>query len=168
MLEHQLDRVSGMRSNRLFLLQLAFVLLMFTACGSTNVADPVVNVDDSNAEMNDAIARARATFPDFLDNWQAMPNDGASVKFGLPTSRGNIEHIWFQPIKITDTEISGTCGNDPVDVPDLRFGEERTFDRSELTDWMIVVGGKCYGGYTIRVLIEMDPDNAPPLEFVDF
>ncbi len=28
--------------------------------------------------------------------------------------------------------------------------------------------GKCYGGYTIRVLSELDPSNASGLEFADY
>ena len=138
---------------------------------STNdasIIDPVVMVDETNSEMKKAIATARKTFDQFVDNWKSMPNDGVSVKFGLPTRDGGVEHIWFQPSQITDTEITGICGNDPADVAGLKLGDVRTFDRSELTDWMILKGDKCYGGYTLQVLVKMEPENAPPFKYVDF
>ncbi|MEM9660436.1 MAG: DUF2314 domain-containing protein [Planctomycetota bacterium] len=49
----------------------------------------------------------------------------------------------------------------------LNLGDTRTVARNDVTDWMIVVGNKCFGGYTIRVLAKRDPSAAPPLEFVD-
>ena len=64
-------------------------------------------------------------------------------------------------------EITGECANDPEKIPGLKLGDVRTVTRNDVSDWMIVVGNKCFGGYTIRVLAERDPDAAPPLEFVD-
>ena len=147
------------------LFSLALIATFVVGCGS---GDPVINVDDSNVEMNKAIETARTTFPQFLKNWKSMPNDGASIKFGLPTKDGSVEHIWFEPIEINDDTVKATCGNDPVNVEGLKLGDVRTFKRSEITDWMILSGNRCYGGYTVRVLVKMEPENAPPLEFVDF
>lgn len=157
-----------MKTHTTLVLLLASISIAFAGCGSSNSGDPVVGVEDSNAEMNAAMEKARGTFDQFLANWKTMPNDAASVKFGVPTRDDSVEHIWFEPSSITDTEITGICGNDPVNVDGLKLGDVRTFPRSELSDWMILDGGKCYGGYTIRVLVEMEPENAPPLTFVDF
>ena len=157
-------------------LLLAAASVFSLGCGAPSVSedpvvnadDPVVHVDGSNVEMKEAITTARKTFDQFVENWESMPNDSVSIKFALPTNDGELEHIWFEPTKITDTEITGICGNDPAKVDGLKYGDTRTFERSELTDWMILQGKKCYGGYTIRVLVKMEPENAPPLEFVDF
>ena len=151
----------------MFLIVAAVFTVQF-GCGSSSVRDPVVKVDETNVEMQDAIDTARKTFDQFVKNWKSMRNDGVSVKFGLPTWDDEIEHIWFNPSEITDTEITGTCGNEPAKVAGLKYGDVRRFDRSELTDWMILQGDKCYGGYTIRVLSKMEPDMAPPLKFIDF
>ena len=150
---------------RCIVLSFALIATCVVGCGSE---DPVVSVDDSNVEMNKAIETARNTFAQFQKNWKTMPNDGASIKFGLPTKDGNVEHIWFEPIEITDETVKASCGNDPVNVDGLKLGDVRTFKRSEITDWMILSGARCYGAYTVRVLVKMDPENAPPLEFVDF
>ncbi len=137
-------------------------------CNTSTQSDPVVKVEHDNEKMNAAMEKARDTFPLFLRNWKTMPNDGASVKIAVPTPDDSLEHIWFEPITITNDEVTGTCANDPANVPGLKYGDKRTFKRSDISDWMIMVGRKCYGGYTIRVLCEIEPEGAPPLEFADF
>jgi len=153
---------------RTLLLLIPCFFLCFASCDSPPISDPVINVDETNGAMNEAIETAKSTFHHFLDNWETMPNATSSVKFGVPTSDDSLEHIWFEPIKITDTEITGICGNEPARVPGLKLGDMRTFKRSEMSDWMILDESNCYGGYTIRVLVEMEPENAPPFKFVDF
>ena len=159
-----------MKSYILQLFVLVLVCLVPFGCSESTVSisDPVVQVQGSSVEMNEAIKTARETFPQFVDKWKSMPSDAVSVKFKVPTDDDGVEHIWFEPIEITDTQITGTCGNDPAKVSGLKLGDVRTFDREKMTDWMILVGDKCYGGYTVRVLAKMQPDKAPPLEFVDF
>jgi uncharacterized protein YegJ (DUF2314 family) len=127
----------------------------------------VVNVKDDDPEMNAAIKTAQQTFPFFEENWQTMKNDGCSLKFAIPSSDGGEEHIWFSPTKIEGDKITGECGNDPLLVPGLKLGDVRTVNRSDISDWMIMVGNKCYGGYTIRVLAKQHPEAAPPFEYVD-
>jgi uncharacterized protein YegJ (DUF2314 family) len=141
---------------------------LVAGCDSINTGDPVVKVEETDQAMNEAIESARKSFPQFLKHWKTMSSDGVGVKVGLPTADGDVEHIWFKPITITDTEVTGICSNDPYGIPNLSFGDKRTFQRSDVTDWMIVVGNKCYGGYTVRVLSEMEPENSPGLTFVDF
>jgi uncharacterized protein YegJ (DUF2314 family) len=97
--------------NKCILFSLALIATFVVGCGS---GDPVINVDDSNVEMNKAMETARNTFHQFLKNWKSMPNDGASIKFGLPTVEGGVEHIWFEPIEINDDTVKASCGNDPV------------------------------------------------------
>lgn len=151
------------------------LLLLVAVCcfPSPNLAiaqegDPIVNIDDENKEMNKAIETARKTFPQFLKHWKTMRSDAVSVKVGLPTTNEGLEHIWFEPISITETQITGRCANNPNKIANLKLGDKRTFKISEVSDWMILVGDECYGGYTIRVLAKMQPENAPPIKFVDF
>ena len=127
----------------------------------------VVSVEDDDPEMINAIATAQQTFNFFEENWRTMDCDGHSLKFAMKTSDGGIEYIWFNPIQIEDDKITGRCANHPVNIPNLSVGDTRTVPRSDVSDWMIVKGKKCYGGYTIRVLAKRKPDVAPPLEFID-
>ena len=143
------------------------ICCIFAGCDSESSSDPVVNVEATDEAMNGAVEKAQQTFPQFLKHWKTMPSDSVGVKVGLSTSDDEVEHIWFEPITITDTEVSGICANDPNKIPNLKLGDKRTFGRSEVSDWMILVGDKCYGGYTIRVLSQMEPENAPPFAFLD-
>ncbi|MCA9105893.1 MAG: DUF2314 domain-containing protein [Pirellulaceae bacterium] len=129
--------------------------------------DIVIDVSDGDPQINAAIARARATFPLFEARWKKIPADSVAVKIAVPTRGGGFEHIWFEPLVITKDTVTGICGNDPENVPGLLFGDRRTFKRSQVSDWMIVVGDTCYGGYTIQVLIKREPSAAPPWEFAD-
>ena len=139
-----------------------------SAASEPSSSDPVVEVDESNVEMEVAIAAARETFDQFAENWDSIENDGVSVKFGLPTRDGGIEHIWFKPMTITKHVVLASCENDPANVEGLKYGDRRTFKRSEITDWMILVGDKCYGGYMMRALAKIQPENDPPYKFIDF
>lgn len=146
---------------------LLFGSLLFAGCSHQASSDPVVGVEDDDARMTAAMDKARETFPLFLKHWQSMPSDATSVKIAVPTADDSLEHIWFAPVSIADNKITATCGNDPANVPDLKYGDERTFELSDVSDWMIMSGKTCYGGYTVRVLSEMEPENAPPLEFAE-
>ena len=155
-----------MKAFAVFVLSISSLFL--SGCNTNPDGDSVVSIDASDAEMNAAMERARETFPQFLAKWESMPSDAVSVKVGLPTSDDSLEHIWFIPMKITDEEITGTCGNDAVRIPGLKYGDVRTFKCSEISDWMIMVGNQCYGGYTIRVMAKREPENTPPFDFLDF
>jgi len=127
----------------------------------------VVHVASGDPKMEAAMLKGRSTLPFFEQSWKSKGHDLYSVKFSLPTSDGDREHIWFSPTKIEGDSFTGTCANDPIGIPDLKLGDIRTVDRSEVSDWMMLIGQKCWGGYTIRVLDERDPDAAPPLKFID-
>jgi uncharacterized protein YegJ (DUF2314 family) len=133
--------------------------------GQTDLNFRAIQEDD--AEMNSAIKSAQTTLQFFEKNWKTMPNDGYSLKFAIRTSDGDLEHIWFAPTGIHGDQFTGECANEPVNVPGLKLHDVRTVSREAVTDWMIVVGRKCYGGYTIRVISKREPENAPPLIFVD-
>jgi uncharacterized protein YegJ (DUF2314 family) len=145
--------------------------ILFLGCKDStdldSVAHTVINVEKDDPEMIAAIETAKRTFSFFEGNWKTMESDGYSLKFAIPTSDGELEHIWFSPTKIDGNKITGECANDPVKVPGLKLGDIRTVTRDDVSDWMIVVGKKCFGGYTIRVLAQRDPQAAPPLEFAD-
>lgn len=129
---------------------------------------PVVGVNDDDERMNGAIAKAQETFPTFEQNWQRPDVDAVSIKIAMETDTDSLEHIWFQPLEINGDQIKARCANQPVHIPGLKMGDIRTVDRSKVSDWMIMESGKCYGGYTIRVLAELNPEKAPPLEFADY
>ena len=143
------------------------LLIMLIGCGESE-NPPVVGVESGDSEMNSAIAKAQETLEHFFANYQSMPNDGYSLKFRMPTPDGEGEHIWFNPVEVSGDTVTAQCANEPMQIPDLKAGDTRVLSKSDITDWMIIAGSKCYGGYTIRVLAKRDSANAPPFEFADF
>ena len=129
---------------------------------------PVVFVESSDEKMNQAMQKARDTFPQFVANWQ-QKNINYSLKFGLKTHDGELHHIWFNPTEMKDGTITAVCANNPRSIPGLSLGDERVLDIAQLSDWLILTAdAKCYGGYTIRVLAELDESLDLPYEFVEF
>ena len=120
--------------------------------------DPVINVEDDNDGMIQAIAKAQEKIPYFLENWNKNPDALVSVKIPCKTSTGSKEHIWFEPVSIDGEQITATCGNNPQDVPNLKLGDSKTVPLKELSDWMIIVENKCYGGYTLQAMLKMHPE----------
>lgn len=130
--------------------------------------DVVIGVNETDPEMQEAIATAKKTFQKFVENWKTPKIQGYSLKFAVPTPNGGIEHIWFNPVLIEGDIIEAVCANDPERVPGLKDGDKRKLNTSDISDWMIMLDGKCYGGYTARVIAKRDPSQRPPFEFADF
>lgn len=146
-------------------------ILLLAGCESSlspGVPDRVVDIQEDDAAMNAAIARAKETFPQFENHWQGASVQGFSIKFAMDTDHQGVEHIWFTPLKIEGERITASCANEPQGIAALKLGEVRELERSRISDWMILDGEKCYGGYTIRVLAEQDPSLAPQLDFADY
>ena len=71
---------------------------------------PVIDFSSGNAEMNAAIAKARATLPTFWASYDApKPSEtGHSLKVRFPNPRNSGEHIWMAEVKkIADGRYSG-------------------------------------------------------------
>ncbi|MEP3479484.1 MAG: DUF2314 domain-containing protein [Fuerstiella sp.] len=142
---------------------LALLLLIAAGCGSPNPA--VISVDENDTAMNEAIAEAKQTFGFFIEHWQTMESDSAAFKVHVKVDDG-AEHIWFTPVSVNQDQLVGICANEPIDIAGLKMGDQRTFSCDDLSDWMILDGDQCHGGYTIEVMSQLSPQDAPPFEFV--
>jgi len=150
------------------ILRIMICSFMLMALFAQDNNPPIINVEKENNKMNDAIQTAKTTFPKFIENWKTLKNNGYSIKVAMKTTDNGTEHIWFNPSEIRGDVITAECANEPRNIAGLKLGDVREINVKDISDWMIVVGKKCYGGYTIRVLAKQDPKNAPPFEFVDF
>jgi len=135
-----------------------------TGCGRKAVDQPavqrkdepdVVNVDSDDVEMNTAISKARESTAEFLQILTSpKPNQtDFSAKRPYPKKSGSGgEHIWISDLTYDGKLLHGKVGDDPVDIANLKIGDEVSFPPAELTDWLYLEDGKIVGGYTIRVL----------------
>jgi uncharacterized protein YegJ (DUF2314 family) len=138
-------------------LVLLAVTLLIVGC-SDRSEDPVIEVEADDIEMNDAIAQARSTVDEFVEKLQnPKPTDeGFSVKKMIEDG-DDVEHFWLSDVSYSDGIFTGTIGNEPQSVRNVKFGQEVSVAESEITDWMYLDDGKMAGNFTLQVLLKRMP-----------
>jgi uncharacterized protein YegJ (DUF2314 family) len=123
--------------------------------------DPeVIGVQSADAEMNAAIARARATLVTFWASYDApyALEDGHCLKVQFAYAANKFEHIWMAEVKeIEPGRYSGRFANDPRDLPGKHAGDVAEFEEADITDWMFMRNDKIVGGETMRPLLKSMP-----------
>lgn len=112
----------------------------------------VVMVSDEDALMNAAKDQAQKTFATFLGEMAAPhPNTHYSVKLMFQDGDA-VEHIWVNQLTYEGGVLTGVVDNEPVNVKNVRLGQNVVVFVDRVSDWLILRDGKYLGGYTIRVL----------------
>jgi len=111
-----------------------------------------VQIRAEDAEMNAAIAEARARIGEFVDALQA---ENAAyhefyVKKPYCTPGGEKEHMWIGQVTAKDGNFSGVIANDAVETKEVSVGQTVEIAFSEISDWKFQDGAKLIGGSTIR------------------
>jgi uncharacterized protein YegJ (DUF2314 family) len=132
---------------------------LVSCSGGSSKADKVISVEDSNPEMNRAIAQARELLPEF---WKIFehPQHGEQ-DFALKvkiTDKHGTEHFWAIDVERKDGKIRGTINNDPDIVKNVKLGQRLEIPEADISDWLFVREGKMVGNYTMRVLFKQMPD----------
>lgn len=136
----------------------ALTALPFAASPKMATAE-VVQVPNSDATMDAAIAKAKATLPVFFARLAApQPGDQSfAVKIRYPTKGANGEHIWASQVVEKDGMVTATISNQPEEIPDLKMGQRVTVPTDRITDWMYIRDSKIIGGQTIRAMLPFMP-----------
>jgi uncharacterized protein YegJ (DUF2314 family) len=122
--------------------------------------DKTISVSSDDAEMNAAIAKARASLPDFWQIYEKPEHgeSGFSLKVKI-TDKEQAEHFWVVDIERKDGKIFGTINNDPDIVKNVKLGDRITVNEPDISDWLYLRNGKIVGNYTLRALFkEMSKD----------
>ena len=123
--------------------------------------DPsVIDVLGTDAEMNAAIARARATLAAFWASYDEpySSEDGHCLKVQFAYAANKFEHIWMAEVKETAPgRYSGRFANDPCDLPGQHAGDMAEFGEADITDWMFLCDDKIVGAETMRPLLKSMP-----------
>ena len=118
--------------------------------------DRAVRTPVDDADMERARARARATLPDFLA-LAANPPPGATgfaVKVGLRETGTPVEFFWLVPFRKRGGGFVGIVSNRPNHLRLLREGQEVTFYKADISDWLWVdAAGAMHGNRTGCVLV---------------
>ena len=149
-----------MRLQAIFVLILTIALVpgcekKSTSPPRTSGGLPVVDVQEDDADMTAAIEKARNTVDKFVT---AMENptpqqDGFSIKL-LVEEGPKGEPMWLSPVRLEGDEFVGVLNNEPLELKNVKIGDELRVPKSEISDWMYLDGGKMAGAYTLRVLME--------------
>ncbi|MEM6798359.1 MAG: DUF2314 domain-containing protein [Planctomycetota bacterium] len=144
----------------------ALLALLVASAGCVAERSDVIDVADDDPIMVKAIDDARATVDQFIAALKSPKpaQNGLSVK-ALVEEGETGEHMWLTSLSYADGVFTGTINNAPAALTSIKFGDQFTVPKDEISDWMFIEGGKLVGGYTIRALIELSPDDVPPLPF---
>jgi uncharacterized protein YegJ (DUF2314 family) len=136
----------------------AILLLALVGCGGdSSVVErpdqpPVVNFEQSDEEMAAAIRQARGSIQGFIDQLPALRAEGAYFSVKVPIQVGlNTEHVWIDSPQYANGAFHGKLGNEPLEGP-FKLGDLMSTPVAELSDWIAVRGGECFGGFTIVVV----------------
>lgn len=113
-------------------------------------------------KMQEATANAISTFKYFWRElyWEHRRIIGAHgfAMLKVPFTQQNanqeviVEHMWINNIYFDGDEITGELINDPHNLTNVAKGAKVKRSVDEITDWMISMSGKTYGGFTIQAM----------------
>ena len=128
---------------------------------------PIFKSPGEDAEMQQAAAQARQNFRYF---WREMAWEqrriipglelaGVKVSFSDPPEVRaqnpgalEVEHMWLLEVDFDGRQIQGTLINSPHSLKSVREGDRVTIPGNQLFDWMYVLGGTVFGGFTVDLM----------------
>jgi uncharacterized protein YegJ (DUF2314 family) len=110
-----------------------------------------IMVPDDDPEMQAAQAEARANWPTFLELFAEPEGREFQVKASF-VDGDIVEHMWVMNLRMEGDELSGTLGNEPFNVKNIKYGDPVRLKPGEVTDWSVTEGERTYGEYTVKVL----------------
>ncbi|QDU92990.1 DUF2314 domain-containing protein [Lignipirellula cremea] len=128
---------------------------------------PVFWFPGDDPEMEQAAARARQTFRFFWRElaWEQrriIPGlELAAVKaafFDPPEIQSqtpetpHVEHMWLMDVDFDGRHLYGTLINSPHSLQTYAEGDQVTIPGMQISDWMYVISGNVYGGFTVDML----------------
>ncbi len=109
-------------------------------------------VADGDKQFDRATEQAQRSLGFFMAALRAKKSgdSGFEVKKAF-VDGDNVEHLWISDVTYDGANFHGKINNRPIDVKNVRLGQQVTVAPKDVTDWMFVKDGKLIGGYTTRV-----------------
>jgi uncharacterized protein YegJ (DUF2314 family) len=118
--------------------------------------DEVVRMQDEDPAMDAALRKAKLSLDDFLRTAASPPDNASSFAVKIAVSDGkDTEYFWIVPFTREGDSFRGTLGNTPRLVRHVRQGQEISFSKSQIVDWMYVDVDKrrLHGNFTACALL---------------
>ncbi|MBP8082915.1 MAG: DUF2314 domain-containing protein [Spirochaetes bacterium] len=123
---------------------------------------PVTIQKGEDEELSQAYVKARESFPLFWNQFSSDFNriipaiEMASLKVQFSDDPDDlesaVEHMWVNIIDFDGKEITGTLINSPNWLKKYKLNDEVCFPVSQISDWLCVIGGVTYGGFTVQLI----------------
>ncbi len=132
------------------------ITLLMLSFISTNVSardeNEIINVHETDAEMNNAMLAANNSLSTFIKRFN-NPQEGDSnfaLKVMVSDDYG-VEHFWVTDITIKEKQFQGYISNEPRTVKAVTNGQKVTFYSDIVTDWSYDHKGVKQGAFTLKV-----------------
>jgi uncharacterized protein YegJ (DUF2314 family) len=105
--------------------------------------------------MKAAVEEAQRRWPEFVAAFaRRAPEQTFGVKVPI-TDGKTTEFIWVSVTSLEDDRICGKIDNDPVDLTNVKHGSRVRVKQRKLNDWAYMVGDEMIGGFTVKVLQDL-------------
>jgi len=136
------------------------LLVAFSSFAEERDVNEIINVRESDEQMNAAMLQARESLDLFVSRLQNPEQGDANfaLKVEIADAHG-VEHFWVSDIQVTDTGFQGVVANEPRVVQAVALGQPIRFARDLVSDWSYDSHGVKQGAFTLRVLLKMMPED---------
>lgn len=120
--------------------------------------DELFHAKEGDPAMERAFAKARETLDGFLKaaSDRAPGADGFAVKIALREG-SQTEFVWISPFRVEGDKFAGRLNNTPRLVTSYRSGQEVSFARAQIADWLYIENGRMKGNFTACPLLAKSP-----------
>jgi uncharacterized protein YegJ (DUF2314 family) len=119
-----------------------------------------VEISVNDPAIRAATRKAQATLNRFLPIAAKEDPNNQAVSLKVAIREGSkVEHIWITPFKVQGKRFSGRINDKPEVLTKVKQGDEWTFARKDIVDWMYydTAGGKMHGNYSTCAKLTKGP-----------
>ena len=138
-------------------------VIIYTMISSFSFAETrdeseIINIHETDAEMNAAMARANQSLDTFINRFKNPQKGDANFALKvIVTDDNGVEHFWVTELSITNSGFEGFIANEAKTVKAVTIGQKVRFERDIVTDWSFDSNGVKQGAYTLKVLLKRMP-----------
>jgi len=118
---------------------------------------PVIDVDSEDPRLVAAIEEARRRWPEFVAAFNVNADKERPFLVKAKFEEGEtVEHMWISVTRVDGDTIHGVLENEPHGLTKVKQGQAVALPLSALSDWLYAKGKEPVGGFTAKVIAEME------------